>query len=131
MERLNLKRWGIKASTTKLVVKVKDMLSTDLENVSTQSVSEAKKLLAETMLTQLKAKRQQIVELDMAIADKIEGNEEFEEEIINADTYQRASSISHRVHSQGWPAATWIPASSTHQCATPDSVFTKSTPFSS
>ena len=88
MERLNLKRRGIKASTTKLLAKVEDMLSTDLEGVSTQSVSEGKKLLAETTLTQLKAKKEQIVELDIAIADKIEGELEFEEEITNADTYQ-------------------------------------------
>jgi len=85
MEHLNLKCRGIKASTIKLLAKVEDMLSTDLENISIQSVSEAKKLLAETTLTQLKAKRQQIVE---PIADKIEGDEEFEEEIINADAYQ-------------------------------------------
>ena len=63
--------------------KVEDMLSTDLEGVGTQSVSKATKLLAETTLTQLKVKNKQIVQLDATIADKIEGDEEFEEEIIN------------------------------------------------
>jgi len=64
------------------------MLCTNFECISTEFVPEGKKLLAETMLTQLKAKKEQIAELDIAIADKIEGDQEFEEEITNADTYQ-------------------------------------------
>ena len=72
----------------KLLTKEEDMLCTDLEGVSTESVPEGKKLLAETMLTQLKVKKEQVVELDIAIADKIKGDQEFKEEITNADTYQ-------------------------------------------
>jgi len=71
------------------------------------SVPEGKKLLAETTLTQLKAKKEQIAELDIAIADKVEGDHEFEEEITNADTYhmtleERLAYLT--VYSQGWPA---------------------------
>ena len=65
------------------------MISVYLEDVSTQSVSESRKqLLAETTLVQLKHKKGQIMELDNAIGAKIEAEQEFEEEITNADTYQ-------------------------------------------
>jgi len=43
-QRLCSKRRGIKASITKLISKVED---TDLEGVSTQTVSESQKLLVE------------------------------------------------------------------------------------
>ena len=73
---LNSKYRDIKASITKLITKVKDMLSADLAGVSTQTVPEEKKLL------------EQLSELDDAIEAKINTAEEFEEEITNADTYQ-------------------------------------------
>ena len=44
------------------------MISADLESVSTKSVSESRKVLAETTLTQLKVKKDQVMELDTAIA---------------------------------------------------------------
>ena len=88
VQHLQAKRRGIKASVTKLITKVEDMISADLEDVSTQSVSESRKLLAETTLVQLKHKKGQIMELDDAIGVKIEAEQEFEEEITNADTYQ-------------------------------------------
>ncbi|XP_065901997.1 uncharacterized protein [Dysidea avara] len=88
LQRLQAKRRGIKASVTKLITKVEDMISADLEGVSTQYVSESRKLLAETTLVQLKHKKGQIMELDDAIGAKIEAEQEFEEEITNADTYQ-------------------------------------------
>ena len=55
---LNSKRRGIKASVTKLITKVEDMLTADLAGVSTQTVPEGKKLLAETTLAQLKHKKE-------------------------------------------------------------------------
>ena len=75
---------GIKASVTKLIAKVETMISADLESVSTKSVSESRKLLAETTLTQLKVKKEQVMELDTAIAAKIDSEQEFEEETIEA-----------------------------------------------
>jgi len=71
----------------KLINKVKDVMSTDLEGISNQTVSEPKKLLAETTLAHLKQKKGQIPELDNAIGAKIEAAQHFEE-ITNADTYQ-------------------------------------------
>ena len=88
LKRLISKRRGIKASVTKLITKVEDMVAADLDTVSSQTVSTSRKLLGETTLTQLKAKKDQIVELDNAIGEKIEAEEEYEEEITNADTYQ-------------------------------------------
>ena len=84
----NYKCCGLKASTTKLIAKVKDMLSADLEGVTTQTNPEAKMLLAETTLAHLKHKKDQVLELDNAIGAKINVAQEFEEEIANADTYQ-------------------------------------------
>ena len=72
LQRLQAKCHGIKASITKLITKVEVMISTDLECVSTQSVSESRKLLAETTLAQLKQKKGQIMELDNPIGVKIE-----------------------------------------------------------
>jgi len=54
----------------------------------TASVSTSRKLLGETTLTQLRAKKDQIVELDNVIGEKIEVEEEYEEEITNVDIYQ-------------------------------------------
>ena len=60
------------------------MISADLESVSTKSVSESRKVLAETTLMQLKVKKEQVMELDTAIAAKIDSEQEFEEETIEA-----------------------------------------------
>ena len=87
-QRLNSKRRDIKASATKLITKVEDMMSANLEGISNQTVSESKKLLAETTLAHLKQKKGQILELDDAIGEKIEAAQVFEEEITNANTYQ-------------------------------------------
>jgi len=83
-QRLRTKRRGIKASVTKLIAKVETMISADLESVSTKSVSESRKVLAETTLMQLKVKKEQVMELDTAIAAKIDSEQEFEEETIEA-----------------------------------------------
>ena len=85
---LHSKRRGLKGSVTKLTAKVEDIISTELESISKESVTESRKLMASTTLAQLRAKRDQIAELDAAIAARIETEAEFEEETINADTYQ-------------------------------------------
>ena len=87
-QRLRTKCQGIKASVTKLIAKVETVISANLESVSTKSVSESWKVLAETTLTQLKVKKDQVMELDTSIAVKIDGELEFEEETTEADTYQ-------------------------------------------
>ena len=71
----------------KLITKVEDMMSVDLEGISSQTVSESHKLLAETTLAHLKQIKGQILKLDDAIGAKIEAAQEFEEKITNADTY--------------------------------------------
>ena len=82
------KRRGLKSSVTKLLGKVEDMTSVELERVSSKSVTESQRLTATTILAQIKAKRDQILELDTAIAGKARTEEELEEEICTADTYQ-------------------------------------------
>ena len=72
---------------TKLIAKVEDMISADLEGVNSPTVTESRKLMANTILSQLWTKRDQIMELDTAIVEKIEDTE-FEEETINTDTNQ-------------------------------------------
>ena len=81
---LQVKCRGIKASITKLIAKVEDLISANLEGVSTQSVSASQKLQAKTTLAQLKRKKEQIMELNDAIGVKIEAEQEFKEEITNA-----------------------------------------------
>ena len=63
------------------------MTSVELERVSSESVTESQRLTATTVLAQIKAKRDQILELDTAIAGKARTEEELEE-ICTADTYQ-------------------------------------------
>ena len=87
-QRLHSKQQGSKGSVTKLTAKVEDIISTDLESISNESVTEFRKLMASTTLAQLRAKCDQIAELDAAIAARIETEAEFEEETIYADTYQ-------------------------------------------
>ena len=59
-----------------------------MESISKESVTESRKLIASTIFAQLRTKRDQIAELDTAIAARIETEAEFEGETINADTYQ-------------------------------------------
>ena len=87
-QRLHSKWRGLKGRVTKLIAKVEDMISADLEGISSESITEPRKLMAVTTLAQLRTKRDQIIELDSAIAAKIEAEEVFEEETISADTYQ-------------------------------------------
>ena len=71
-QRIHSKRRGLKGSVTKLTAKVEDIIFTDLGSISNESVTESRKLMASTTLAQLQAKRDQVVELDTAIAAKIE-----------------------------------------------------------
>ena len=102
---LRTRRRATKSSVTKLLGKVDGILSADLEGVNSQSVKEAAKLMADTTLCQLKAKQGQLVELNNAIAEKIDDETELEEDISKADAYQfdldeRSYSLSHRVSTE-------------------------------
>jgi len=87
-QRLRTKRRATKSSVTKLLGKVESILSVDLEGVNSVSVKDAVKLMTDTTLSQLKAKQGLLIELNNAIADKIEDETTLEEEISNADAYQ-------------------------------------------
>ena len=87
-QRILAKRRGLKSSVTKLLGKIEDMTSVEIEHVSSESVTESRRLTITTILAQIRAKRDQISELDTAIAGKAQTAEELEEEICNADTYQ-------------------------------------------
>jgi len=73
---------------TKLTRKVEEALTTELETMNTESVPESRRILASTIVEHVKAKLTQIAELDEAIAKMIQGEEELEMEICDADTYQ-------------------------------------------
>jgi len=60
---------------TKLITKVEDMLSADFEGVNAQTVTESRKLMPDTTLSQLRTKRDQIMELDTTISEKIGDSE--------------------------------------------------------
>ena len=64
--------------------------------------------MAVTTLAQLRTKHDQIAELDTAIVAKIEAETEFEEETINANTYQftleeRIAFLSEFIRKAGLP----------------------------
>ena len=83
-----MKRRGLRGSVTKLIGKVEDVSTTELEIVNTESVPESRRILASTTVEQMKTKFPHIAELDEAIAKMIQGEEELETEIYDADTYQ-------------------------------------------
>ena len=87
-QRILAKRRGLKSSVTKLLGKIESMTSVELERVNSESVTESQRLTVTTVLAQIRAKRDQISELDTATAGKAQTTEELEEEICNADTYQ-------------------------------------------
>ena len=55
-QRTLAKRRGLKSSVTKVLGKVEDMTSVELERVSSESVTESQRLTATTVLAQIKAK---------------------------------------------------------------------------
>jgi len=92
------------------------MLSSALEEISSESITESKKLMAVTTLAQLQAKRDEIAELDTAIAAKITQAEELEEETINSDSYQltleeRIAFLAEFVRKAGLPPAPAVTSS--------------------
>jgi len=60
-----------KCHQTYLGVDVQDMISSDIEGISSKSVTESRKLMAVTTLARLLTKQDQIAELDTIIAEKI------------------------------------------------------------
>ena len=85
---LRVKRCGLKGSITKLMEKVEEALTAELETMSTESIHESRRVPVSTTVEQLKSKLAQITELDEAIAKTNLEEEELEAEICNADTYQ-------------------------------------------
>jgi len=61
-QHLQAKLWALKGSVTKLFKKVEDLISADLEGITSESVTEARKLMAVTTLGQLQTKHDQIVD---------------------------------------------------------------------
>ena len=88
IQQLCVKRCGFKGSVTKLLAKVDEALTAELETVNVESTSEARRVLVVTTVKQLRMKHEQIGELDNSIAERIQKEEELESEICDADTYQ-------------------------------------------
>ena len=65
--RLCVKRRGLKGSINKLMGKVEQVLSADLETVNAESVTEPQRVTVTTTIDQLKTKLKQIIVLDNAI----------------------------------------------------------------
>ena len=87
-KRLRVKRRALKGNIMKLSGKVQGELAADLETVNVETVPEARRILVSTTIDQLKSKLKQIIELDDAIVNTIQGEEELETEMCDADTYQ-------------------------------------------
>ena len=95
LQRFRARRRGFKASVTKLLAKIEDIVPAELENVTSESVVESRRVTVSTAIEQLRTKREQITELDNAIAAAIQIESELEAEICDADTYQ--STLSERI----------------------------------
>ena len=87
-QHLRVKWRGLKGSITKLMGKVEDAFTAELEIVNSESVPESQRILAFTTVEQLKTKLAHIAKLDEAIAKTIQGEEGLETEICDADTCQ-------------------------------------------
>ena len=88
IQRLRVKRRGLKGSITKLLAKVDEALTAELERVSVESTPELRRILVATTVEQLRVKHEQIIKLDSTIAEMIQKEDELESEICDADTYQ-------------------------------------------
>ena len=95
LQCLRARRRGFKASVTKLLAKIEDIVPAELENVTSESIAESRRVTVSTAIEQLRTKREQITELDNAIAATIQIESELEAEICDADTYQ--STLSERI----------------------------------
>ena len=88
VQRLRVKRRGLKGSITKLLSKVDEALTVELEAVSIESTPESKRILVATTIEQLRMKLDQVTKLDNSIADSIQVEDELESEISDADSYK-------------------------------------------
>ena len=87
VQRHRVKRRGLKGSVTKLLSKVEDVFSKELEAVNIDSIQESQRILVSTTVTQLNTKVDQIKRLDESIVASIQTEEELEIEVCDADTY--------------------------------------------
>ena len=95
LQRLRARRRGLKASVTKLLAKIEEIVPAELENITSESLVESRRVTVSTAIEQLRTKREQITELDDAISAAIQIEAELETEICDADTYQ--STLSERI----------------------------------
>ena len=86
-QRLRVKRRSCKGSITKLLTKVDSALSCELNTINSTTVDESQRLAFNTVLGQLKTKRDLIIKLDGDISDTIKSDEELETELNDADDY--------------------------------------------
>ena len=108
---LRAKRQGLKSGITKLLAKIDDAVSRELENVNSKLVTESRWLLVSSAVTQLTTKRDQITELDGDIAAAIQNEIDLETEICDALTYhstleERIVFLTEFVRKAGQPAVT-------------------------
>jgi len=87
IQRLRVKRRSCKGSITKLLAKVGDAMSCDLNSLNSTTVAESQILAFSTTLEQLKTKRDLMIRLDGQISDGIKDEEELEAELDEADSY--------------------------------------------
>jgi len=78
IQRLRVKRRGLKGSITKLLSKVEEALTAELETVNVDSTMESKRILVATTVEQLRMKLEQVVKFDNSIADLIQEESELE-----------------------------------------------------
>ena len=81
IQRLRVKRRGLKGSITKLLAKVDEALTAELERVSVESTPELRRILVATTVEQLRVKHEQIIKLDSTIAEMIQKEDELESDM--------------------------------------------------
>ena len=80
-------KWhSFEGSITKVVGKVEQALSSDLETVNAESVTEAQRVTVTTTIDPLNTKLKQIIALSNAIGEAIQDEGAVETEICDADT---------------------------------------------
>ena len=87
VKRLRVKRRSCRASITKLLAKVQDATSCELNTLNPETVTESRRLAVTTTLGQLKTKRDLLIKLDSDICDTILTEEELETELTDTDIY--------------------------------------------
>ena len=82
-----MKRRSCKASITKLLAKVQDATSCELNTLNSETVTESQRLPVTTTLGYLKTKRDLLIKLDSDVCDTILTEDELETELTDTDTY--------------------------------------------